>query len=482
MLPDTERLIRAGNQHLAEDRPDEAVACFKQVLELKPNDWGALSNLAFAYFCQARLENAIACYHQALSADRSCVQAHDNLLFTLQYSPDYDAAAIFAECRRWNEQHAAPLARFIEPHTNDRTPHRRLRIGYVSPDFRNHVLAVFLLPLLESHDRQQFEIFCYSNVAAPDFVTARLQPLANAWRDIRALSDEQIAALIRRDEIDILIDLTVHGDSNRLLVFARKPAPVQVTWLGYPGTTGLATIDYRLTDPYLDPPGHFDTYYSEQSFRLTDTFWCYSSIAHTPVSDLPALHNGYITFGSLNNLFKVNPGVLSLWARALQGVERSRLIMRAPEGSSRQWVLDTLKLGGISADRIDFVGRQPRGRYLETYHRIDIALDTFPYNGHTTTLDALWMGLPVVTLIGQTVVGRAGYSQLTNLGVPELIAQSLEEYVHIATTLASDLDRLHRLRSTLRPQIERSPLMDSSRFTRNLEAAYRQLWHGWCQT
>jgi predicted O-linked N-acetylglucosamine transferase (SPINDLY family) len=335
---------------------------------------------------------------------------------------------------------------------------------------------------LETHDRQQFEIFCYSNVAAPDFVTARLQPLASAWREIRALSDEQVAALIRRDQIDILIDLTTHGDGNRLLVFARKPAPVQVTWLGYPGTTGLATIDYRFTDPYLDPPGLFDACYSERSIRLPDTFWCYSPIALTPVSDLPALHNGTITFGGLNAFFKVNPGVLSLWARALHAVERSRLMMRVPEGCSRQWVLDTLKLEGISAERIEFVGRQPRGRYLETYHRIDIALDTFPYNGHTTTLDALWMGVPAVTLVGQTVVGRAGHSQLTNLGLPELIAQSTAEFVNIAATLASNLDRLRQLRSTLRPQMERSPLMDSARFTRNLETTYRQLWHTWRQT
>jgi predicted O-linked N-acetylglucosamine transferase (SPINDLY family) len=482
MVPDIEGLVRVGNQRLDEDRPDEAVACFQQVLELRPADWAALSNLAFAYFSQAKVDDAIACYQKALNADRSCVQAHDNLIFALQFSPDYDAAAIFAECRRWNQQHAAVLERFIEPHLNDRTPDRKLRIGYVSPDFRTHASALFLLPLLESHDRQHFEIFCYSNVAAPDFVTARLQQLAQAWRDIHALSDEQTAGLIRRDEIDILIDLKVHGERNRLLVFARKPAPVQVTWLGYPGTTGLTTIDYRLTDPYLDPSGLYDDCYSERSVRLPDTFWCYSPIALTLVRDLPALHNGYITFGSLNAFFKVNRDVLGLWARVLRAVERSRLILLASEGSSRQWVLDILALDGISADRIDFVNRQPRGRYLETYHRIDIALDTFPYNGHTTTLDALWMGVPLVTLVGQTVVGRAGCSQLTNVGLPELIAQAPEEFVNIAAGLASNLDRLRQLRSMLRPQMERSPLMDAARFTRNLEAACRQLWHRWCQT
>jgi protein O-GlcNAc transferase len=482
MLPGTEQLIRVGNQRLAEDRPDEALACFKQVLGLKPNDWVALNNVAAAYVYQARLDDAIACYHQALSADPSCIQAHDNLLFTLQFSPDYDAAAILAECRRWNQEHAAPLERFIEPHTNDRKPDRRLRIGYVSPDFRQHVLTMFMLPLFESHDRQQFEIFCYSDVASPDFVTARLRPLANAWRDIHAISDEQVAARVRRDAIDILIDLKAHGERNRLLVFARKPAPVQVTWFSFPGTTGLTTIDYRVTDPYLDAPGLFDACYSEQSIRLPDNFGCYSPIALTPVSSLPALHNGYITFGGLNAFFKVNRRVLDLWAQALQAVERSNLIMLAPEGSGRQWVLDTMKAAGISADRIEFVGKQPRGRYLETYHRIDIALDTLPYNGHTTTLDALWMGLPVVTLVGQTVVGRLGSSLLTNVGLPQLIAQSPEEFVRIATTLASNLDHLSHLRSTLRPQMERSPLMDSARFARNLAAAYRRLWHGWCQT
>jgi protein O-GlcNAc transferase len=482
MLPDADHLIHVGDQRIDEDRPDEALVYFQQALELKPNDWGVLNALSFAYVCQARLDDAIACYRKALNADPSCVRAHDNLIWALLFSPGYDAAAIFAECRRWNQQHAAPLARFIEPHTNDRTPHRRLKIGYVSPDFRVHVLAEYLLPLLSSHDRQQFEIFCYSNVASPDFVTARLQPLAHVWRDIHSLSDEQVAALIRRDEIDILVDLTVHSARNRLLVFARKPAPVQVTWLGYPGTTGLTTIDYRFTDRHFDPPGLFDNCYSERSIYLPDTCVCFDPIATTSVSESPALHNGYITFGSLNALYKVNRGVLSLWAQALNAVENSRLIMRAPEGSSRQWVLDTLNLAGIAADRIEFVGKQPRGRYLENYHRIDIALDTFPYSGHTTTLEAVWMGVPVVTLVGQTVVGRAGYSQLTNLGLPQLIAQSPAEFVNIAAMLAGNLSGLRHLRSTLRPQIERSPLMDSSRFTRNLGAAYRQLWHGWCQS
>jgi predicted O-linked N-acetylglucosamine transferase (SPINDLY family) len=258
---------------------------------------------------------------------------------------------------------------------------------------------------------------------------------------------------------------------------------VQATFAGYPGSTGLDTIDYRLTDPYLDPPGLNDHLYSETSIRLPDSFWCYDPpVTELAVTSLPAQTNGYVTFGCLNNFCKVNEPVLQLWAQVLKTIPRSRFMMLCPEGSHRQPLLDLLQREEISPDRIELVAGRPRLQYLEFYHRIDVGLDTFPYNGHTTSLDSFWMGVPVVTLVGQTVVGRAGLSQLTNLGLPELIAQTPEQYVQIAAALAGDLTRLAELRRTLRARMQASPLMDAPRFARNIEAAYRQMWRNWCAT
>jgi predicted O-linked N-acetylglucosamine transferase (SPINDLY family) len=287
--------------------------------------------------------------------------------------------------------------------------------------------------------------------------------------------------LIRRDAIDVLVDTTLHMEGNRLLVFARKPAPVQVTFAGYPGSTGLETMDYRLTDVHLDAPGMHDTSYIEQSCWLQDTFWCYDPCgADTSVGALPAETRGYITFGCLNNLSKTNGGVLDLWARVLCAVPRSRLIMLAHEGSHRQRALDTLTARGVKPDRVEFAGYRSRGRYLELFRRIDISLDTVPYNGHTTSLDSFWMGVPVVTLVGGTVVGRAGASQLMNLRLPELIARTPDQYVALASALAEDVARLTTLRRTLRERMRNSPLMDAPRFARAVETAYREMWRRWC--
>jgi len=275
--------------------------------------------------------------------------------------------------------------------------------------------------------------------------------------------------------------LTMHMAHGRPLVFAQKPSPVQVCWLAYPGTTGLSTIDYRLTDPHLDPPGLDDRHYAEESMRLPDTFWCYDPLTSEPaVNSLPAPGKGHITFGSLNNFCKVNDDVLEVWARVLTAVDRSQLVVMAPEGSSREHTAELLGRQGLAPDRITFVGKQPLIEYFKLYHDIDIGLDTFPYSGHTTSLDAYWMGVPVVTLAGQTVVGRAGVSQLTNLGLTELIAQTPNQFVEIAAKLASDRGRLSALRSTLRERMKCSPLMDSPRFARNIEAAYRTMWQRWC--
>jgi predicted O-linked N-acetylglucosamine transferase (SPINDLY family) len=296
------------------------------------------------------------------------------------------------------------------------------------------------------------------------------------------LSDRQAADLVGSDGIDILVDLKLHASSGQLLIFARKPAPVQVTWLGYPGTTGLPTIDYRLTDPYLDPPGLFDASYSEESLRLPDTFWCYDPPGDSPpVSALPALEAGAVTFGCLNNFLKVNDGCLSLWAEVLRAVPGSRLLLRAPRGPARDHFLAVLGHEAIAAIRVEFVDALPRPEYLKLYRRIDLGLDPLPYNGHTTSLDPFWMGVPTLTLIGKTVVGRAGWSQLCNLGLKELAAETPEQLVAIAFRVADDLPGLHELRGTLRRRMLQSPLMDAPRFARNIEQAYRQMWRRWCE-
>ena len=434
-----------------------------------------------AYKEQGRLHEAIDCSRRVLEMMPDLVKAHSNILFTLQYLPDSDARAIYEEGCHWNRQFAEPLAEFIKPHANERSPGRRLRIGYLSPDFRDHCQAFFTLPLLAAHDRGNFEIFCYADVPCPDEATVRLRLHADSWRDIVGRGDEEIADLVRQDQIDILVDLTMHMSNNHALVFARKPAPVQVCWLAYPGTTGQSAIDYRLTDVYLDPPGLNDRYYAEESIRLPDTFWCYDPQSREPaVNPLPAIEKGYLTFGCLNNFCKVNPAVLTLWAQVMKIVERSRILILAPEGDHRQDALAVLARDGIEPERVDFIGMQPRQQYLKLYNGIDVGLDTLPYNGHTTSLDSFWMGVPVLTLVGQTVVGRAGLSQLSNLGLPELIAETPEQFVNIAAALAGDLPRLSWLRATLRERMLSSPLMDAPRFARNIEAAYRGIWRRWC--
>jgi protein O-GlcNAc transferase len=464
-------------------RADEAAASYRQAVRLKPDYARAHLNLGNVLKDQGRIDDAIAAYRTAIELEPDEAGYHDTLILAMHYHPGFDHRAIREECRRWNHRHAEPFAGNIPPHTNEPDPDRRLRIGYVSPEFRNHVDGWLITPLLTHHDHGRFEIFCYARVAQPDAHTERLRGLADAWRDAVGLSDQQTADLVQSDRIDILVDLKLHAANSQLLVFARKPAPVQVCWLGYPGTTGLPAIDYRLTDPYLDPPGLFDASYSEESLRLPDTFWCYDPpIDSPPVNALPAGEAGAITFGCLNNFCKVNDGCLSLWAQVLRAVPRSRLLLRAPQGLARDHVLARLQQEGIAAARVDLIDMRPRPEYLKLYHRIDLGLDPLPYNGHTTSLDAFWMGVPTLTLVGRTVVGRAGWSQLCNLGLEELAAETPEQFVAIATQLAGDLPRLQELRGTLRQRMSRSPLTDAPRFARNMEQAYRQMWRRWCLT
>lgn len=458
-------------------RCDEAIQAFSQALHLQPNYSRTHSNLGNVQKDVGLLDEAIAGYRRAIELDPKSWIAHANLVFTLQYHPDAAPADILREALRWNVLHAQPLANQIRPHRNDRTPDRRLRIGYIGADFRDHCQSAFTLPLLENHDKSQVEVFCYANLARPDAVTARIQKNVDGWRSIIGLPDPDVAEMIREDRIDILVDLTMHMANGRPLVLARKPAPIQVAWLAYPGTTGLSAIDYRISDPYLDPPGCDEAVYSERTVRLPETFWCYRPLAEAiDPGPLPALESGRITFGSLNNFCKVTHPSLEMWAQVLARIENSQLLLLAAEGEHRHRVWDFFGARNIDSSRIRFSEFQPRDRYLQLYRQIDLGLDTVPYNGHTTSLDALWMGVPFVTRIGSTVVGRAGLSQLCNLGLNDLVAKSDDDFMRIVFGLASDLPRLRELRKTLRTRMERSPLMDGPRFARSMEAAYRQMW------
>jgi protein O-GlcNAc transferase len=333
--------------------------------------------------------------------------------------------------------------------------------------------------VLSRHDRAAYEVVCYSSVKAPDQHTQRIKALSNEWHDVARLSDSELAQKIRDDRVDVLIDLSMHMAKNRLKVFAEKPAPVQITWLAYPGTTGVDGMDYRITDPFLDPPGA-PLPYSEESLWLPRTFWCYEPESEQPVGELPQRLAGHVTFGCLNNFMKVGRQTLELWARVLRANDGSKLLMLAPHDGAQAEARNILQQNGVAPERVELVDFQSRDRYLETYNRIDIALDTLPYQGHTTSLDAYWMGVPVVTLLGETIVGRAGLSLASNLELQSWVAREPDELVQIASRFARDPSSVSELRRELRPRLRSSPLMDADRFTRDLERAYREAWRRFC--
>ena len=470
-----------GNSLEKCNRLDEAITAYQQALAIEPNLAEVHNNLGNAFKDCGRIDEAIAAYQRALAVFPDYADAHSNLLFGLHYSAAHNAERIFAEHFRWNLLQADRWKSRIQTYPNDRSPQRRLRIGYVSPDFRDHPVARFLLPLLEKHDKSQVEVFAYAQGLVSDQWTAWIAGCADHWRDLKHLTDDQAANLIREDGIDVLVDLALHSAGNRLLVFARKPAPVQATWLAYAGTSGLPTMDYRVSDPFLDPPGADDSVYSETTFRLPQNYWCYQQ----PGIDLatnppPAVGNGFVTFGCLNNFCKVNDAVLDLWVRLLDTVPDSRLQLHAHEGEHRRRVLEFVHVRGIDPQRVRFTPNVPFDEYFRQYNGIDIALDPFPYGGGTTTCDALWMGVPVVTLKGRTAVGRGGVSILSNIGLAELAGDSEEDYLGIAMRLACDLPHLRELRATMRERMLLSPLMDAPRFARAMEAAYREMWRIWC--
>jgi predicted O-linked N-acetylglucosamine transferase (SPINDLY family) len=459
---------------------DEAIASYREAIRLKPDYAAAHSRLGCMLREMGELDEALRAHRRACELRPDVSAFHSCLLYCLHFHPDSGPELIAREHDCWNTRHAEPLAPLIQPHWNDPDPNRRLRIGYVSPHFSSHVVGRFLLPLVEGHDRDQFEIFCYASLdRRPDQLTARFQSRCDHWHDVGGLTDQDLANLVRQHQIDILVDLDAHME-KRLLTFARKPAPVQVTYLGYCSTTGLRVMDYRLTDPFLDPPGQPHCY-SEESVNLPETYWCYEPPEDLPpVGPLPALSRGHVTFGCLNNFCKVTLPTLTVWRDLLCALPGSRLILHARPGTHRERVLRFLAEEGVDSGRVEFAGLTRTPQYFERYSQIDIGLDPFPYAGGTTTCDALWMGVPVVSLAGKTAVGRGGLSILSNIGLPELVAQTPVEYIGICKDLAADWPRLGSLRAGLRQRLLGSPLMNAARFVRNVEAAYRMMWQRWC--
>ena len=498
---------------------DDAIAAYRQAIRLRPAYGKALSNLGNALQAKQQLDEAIICHREAVASEPDLPAAHNNLgnvlketgqidealiaykraaelspespgfdsnfVFAHHYQPAHNAVAIADAHHQWNHRHAEPLRHSIRSSRNDRTADRRLMIGYVSADYGEHPVGRFLLPLLAHHDRGCVEVFCYSGASRADVIAQRLRQSADHWREIAGIGDQHVAEQIRDDGIDILVDLSGHTAGNRLLVFARKPAPVQVSYLGYPGTTGLKAIDYRLTDAFADPPGLTEQFHSETLVRLQYTTWCFAEPSDAPpVGELPALRRGCVTFGSFNNLAKVTEPMLRLWSKILNQVPHSRLLLKAAglaSAGASQRVRRTLSAHGIDAGRLDLRGPEPdHSSHLALYNEMDIALDTFPYHGTTTTCDALWMGVPVIALAGQSHVSRVGLSLLSNTGLPELIATGEEEYAALAIALAMDQDRLRTLRATLRERMRGSPLMNAPAFAWNFESAYRWMWQRWC--
>ena len=442
-------------------------------------NWGLL------LYNQGRPREAVALYREALAEYPQAADLVSNLLLTMLYDERCTQAESFAEHLAYAQRFEAPLRADWLPHANSREPGKRLKIGYVSPDFRAHSVAFFIEPVLAHHDPEQIDVYCYYSHSILDEVTLRLKSLVQHWRDISAISDDEAAKQIREDGIDILVDLAGHTAEGRLQIFARKPAPVQATWLGYPCTTGLSAMDYRISDAHADPIGMSEPYYSETVYRLPDTFDCYAAPRHAPqVGALPALAQGGITFGSFNNLAKLSREVRTLWAQVLLSVPGSRLFLKTAaltDAATRQRLTDDFASHGIGGERLIFASRDTtHTEHLNRYNQIDIGLDPFPYNGVTTTFEAMWMGVPVVTLSGNSFYSRMGVSMLTNLRMADLIADTPEDYVKIAARLAGDLGRLKALRAGLRLRLANSLLTDANRFTRNLEKAYREMWANWC--
>ena len=472
---------------------DQAVAAYKKALEIDPESADAHFKLSNVWLSKGRPTEAVASLRQALKFKPEMTQAQHNFLFSLNHDPDADLDEVFAEHRKWGKACCSEESLNVRSaecevrsrkggdhgfrNSDSELINRRLRIGYMSPDFRQHALNRYLQPVLTHHDREKFEVYCYSEVKKPDVVTAALQRLVHAWCSTRNVSDESVAAQIREDSIDILVDLAGHTAGNRLRVFALKPGPVQATWLGYLNTTGLATVDYRITDEVLDPPGQ-PTRDTEQLMRLPGGFCCFSPPTDAPdIGPLPALSRRYLTFGSLHSLFKLNARVLDLWCEVLRALPTSRLLIFRDTlaGTVVEHLRNEFTQRGIDPARLDLRTGSGAPGYLGIYSQIDVSLDVFPWTGGVTTCESLWMGVPMLSIAGPRPAQRNTAAILANVGLSQWAVTTPKEFVAKARSLPHELDQLSHLRGELRQRMT-ATICDAARFTRGLEDAYRTMW------
>jgi protein O-GlcNAc transferase len=481
--PDDElSLVNLGVTLQRQCCPTLAARLAERALALRPRSLEAHINLGSALSDQGRFQEAHAVYRRLLELEPSCVGAASNQLFCLHFDPSVSAEAVHAAHVAFGRRHAAPLAREPRRGERSRDPERRLRVGYVSPDLRRHPVAYFLEPVLAEHDPGAVEVYCYSDVERPDDTTARLAALSARFVDTRAWSDAKLAEQIALDEVDVLVDLAGHTAHNRLLAFARKPSPIQASWLGYFDTTGVTAIDYRIADAASVPVGA-EQQFVERVLRLPRSSNCFLHPPAPEPAEAPCRHRGHVTFGCFNNPAKVTRQVVETFARILHGAPDSRLLLEYggyddPGLKARylRWFAEE----GVAAERLDLAGHASLGRFLASFARVDIGLDPFPYSGETTALHTLWMGVPLVALEGSTLVQRLASRVLRVAGLDQWVAATREQYAEIALALARDPARLGVLRGALRGRLRASPLCDHRGVTRELEAAYRAMWRSWC--
>lgn len=464
------------------DRLVEGAAQAQRAIEIDPTLPDAHNNLGVALRALGDYKGAEAAYRRVIELDSSHARGQSNLIYALDFNTAYDVADHQTARREWYETHGRPLSSDIRPHTNDRSPQRRLRVGYVSADFRHHSATNGFGPMLLEYDRSKFDVICYASNIEQDDVTKRFRSSATEWRDCARLSDTTLSDLIREDGIDILVDLSGHSAGNRLLVFARKPAPVQVTAWGFGTGTGLETIDYFLTDEIVAPSAEHELYAEEIEFLPSHLPY----MPPTPcpdVSPAPCLTNGFVTFGSFNRLEKMNDAALAAWSDILGGAPETRLVIKS-QALDREPVLETFKARltavGIDPQRVDLLGGDPQPEHLAKHALVDLMLDPFPHGGGVSSSDSLWMGVPLITLLGNTVPGRLGASADHALGLDDFITNGVEDYVQTAIRLASQSDYIAGVRSSLRERIQACPVGDTKQYVVAVEEIYRNIWARWC--
>lgn len=469
-----------GDIHREQHQLSEAEIWYRKAIEIKSDHPYVQNNLGVTLQNEGRIVEAVSCYDAALQAKPDYAGAHSNRLLALNYDHIESRDAVFKAHLEWDRRHGSGVTPIASAPVVRRNSDDKIHIGYLSPDFKKHSVSYFIEPILQCHDAGRFEITCYSDTSYPDTVTQRLKALNWQWRDCYGVSDSQLLSLIQADGVQILVDLAGHTSNNRMPLLARKPAAVQVSYIGYPNTTGLKAMDYRITDAAADPPGVTDHWYTEKLIRLPGSFLCYLPPANLPeVSDLPALKNNGITFASFNNRAKITDQVIQTWSAILRLTPGSRLIVKSQaltDINVQQRLTQQFADCGIGAQQLELCGFLPFDQHFELYQRVDLALDTFPYNGTTTTCEALWMGVPVLALEGDHHVSRVGVSLLGGIGLDAFIARSVEDYINKAVCLSEDVNLLSQTRSMLRKMMRDSPLMDAHSLTRSLESAYETMW------